>query len=215
MGSWADVACSTLAKDAPVLQALRQLGMPAIWKTAAGARGEIDDWRAARAECALRAVGPAARAPRPSPLQAARVPRRRQFDLRGVRVRRARGRAACGLGPAAERANAGAAADRAMCMPLPTCTASALLGAMRALLDDPETPARAAALAEAMRQSDKGVEGAAELVERAVEMAAQMSAAHAQAPRTGQRHRNCGSSDAQVGTAQKDEGDTGWGDELD
>ena len=90
------------------------------------------------------------------------------------------------------------------CVPLPTCSASALLDAMRSLLDDPETPVRTAALAEAMRQSDKGVEGAAKLVERAVEMAAQMSGASTGA------EDGAEASEAGRSNPQKDEEDTGW-----
>ena len=208
MGSWADVACSTLAKDAAVLEALRQLGMPAIWKTAAGARGEIDDGGE----------------PAPNVRFAPWVPQRALLAHRLCKLLVCHGGAnsiseACGCAvpvvglPVAwdqpQNAEMLEQLQIGRCVPLPTCSASALLDAMRSLLDDPETPVRTAALAEAMRQSDKGVEGAAELVERAVEMAAQMSGAST-GSEDGPEASEAGSSNP-----QKDEEDTGWGDELD
>ena len=60
------------------------------------------------------------------------------------------------------------------CVPLARCSPEALLVAMRAQLDDPASLARSRAIADVMRESDAGAEGAAALIERAVQMATEM-----------------------------------------
>ena len=213
MGSWADVACSKLGKDAVILEALRQLDVPAIWKTAAGARGEIDDGGQ----------------PAPNVSFASWIPQRALLAHRLCKLLVCHGGAnsiseacACavpvvGLPVAWDQPHNAAMLEQLQvgrCVPLPSCSASALRDAMRALLGDAEAQTRASALATAMREGDMGVDGAAVLVERAVQMATVMKESDAQAE-DAQAVPEVESGRSQAGSAQKEEEDTGWGDELD
>lgn len=61
-------------------------------------------------------------------------------------------------------------------LPLPECTADALLEAMRGVLDDARMQESAARLAEQMKAADTGADGAAELVERAARLGVELEA---------------------------------------
>jgi len=163
LGSWADGACTALGKDGAVRDALASLGLPAIWKTTFSSSSGAPNVRTAPW-----------------------LPQRALLAHRCCRLLVCHGGAnsiseACGSGVPVvalhvawdqpQNAARVAALRLGAALPLSECTAASLLAAMRGVLDDPETPRRAAEMADAMARRDSGAHGAARLVERAVRMA--------------------------------------------
>lgn len=163
LGSWADGACTALGKDGAVRDALASLGLPAIWKTTFSSSSGAPNVRTAPW-----------------------LPQRALLAHRCCRLLVCHGGAnsiseACGSGVPVvalhvawdqpQNAARVAALRLGAALPLSECTAASLLAAMRGVLDDPETPRRAAEMADAMARRDSGAQGAARLVERAVRMA--------------------------------------------
>ena len=227
LGSWGDAACSRLGCDGAMAEALQELGMHAIWKTRAHAAPRDD---AAR-PCPVDEGRAHARTPlaigahvRMTPW----LPQRALVSHPHCRLLVTHGGAnsigeacACAVPIVAlpigwdQPANAAIVADLELgrALPLASCTADALLEAMRAVLDDENGPRRAAQVADAMKAADSGAKGAVEWLERAAHVAWPTRDAGAEDERC-KPERAPPARDERPATPLDEEAE-GWGDALD